>query len=251
MARRKDPEGTLNLILDVAEELFLKKGYERTSIQDILNQLGGLSKGAIYHHFKSKDDIFIAVSERANDAMMQQLDAIAADPNLTGFEKLKTILRVSAQRTPEDPMIQATPRLLENPHLLAAAVRNVFEDVAPHYIQPLIEDGVRDGSIATPYPKQLAEAITVLVNVWLNPMVIGGSREDAEGRIQVFDRLMAGVGLAMDDEAVVDDYVTFCSSITDLQTQSSPQSSPQSPPRQQRGQGQGQKSSGTGYEHDE
>ena len=52
MARNKYPEQTVNKILDTAYRLFTEKGYERTSIQDIIDNLGGLSKGAIYHHFK-------------------------------------------------------------------------------------------------------------------------------------------------------------------------------------------------------
>ena len=54
MARNKHPEETVNLILETATRLFMKKGYEHTSIQDIIDNLGGLSKGAIYHHFKSR-----------------------------------------------------------------------------------------------------------------------------------------------------------------------------------------------------
>ena len=53
MARNKHPEETVERILDEAFRLFMKKGYEHTSIQDIISGLGGLSKGAIYHHFKS------------------------------------------------------------------------------------------------------------------------------------------------------------------------------------------------------
>ena len=64
MARNKHPEETINRILDVAFRLFMEKGYDRTSIQDIIDHLGGLSKGAIYHHFKSKEDILMAVMER-------------------------------------------------------------------------------------------------------------------------------------------------------------------------------------------
>ena len=37
--------------------LFFEKGYDNTSIQDIIDGLGGLTKGAVYHHFKSKEDI--------------------------------------------------------------------------------------------------------------------------------------------------------------------------------------------------
>ena len=53
MARNKHPEETVNLILDVALALFFEKGYDNTSIQDIIDGLGGLTKGAVYHHFKS------------------------------------------------------------------------------------------------------------------------------------------------------------------------------------------------------
>ena len=47
MARNKYPEETVNLILETAGRLFVEKGYERTSIQDIVDNLGELSKGAI------------------------------------------------------------------------------------------------------------------------------------------------------------------------------------------------------------
>ena len=63
MARNKHPEETINLILEVASRLFIEKGYEHTSIQDIINNLGGLSKGAIYHHLNQKR-IFLLLLQR-------------------------------------------------------------------------------------------------------------------------------------------------------------------------------------------
>ena len=53
MARNKYPEETVKLILDVATHLFVEKGYDATSLQDIINETK-LSKGAIYHHFRPK-----------------------------------------------------------------------------------------------------------------------------------------------------------------------------------------------------
>ena len=67
MARNNHPEETVSLILDVASRLFMEKGYEYTSIQDIIDNLGGLSKGAIYHHFRSKENILIAVTDRMTE----------------------------------------------------------------------------------------------------------------------------------------------------------------------------------------
>ena len=50
------------MILDIAFRLFLEKGYEATSISDIVSQ-SNLSKGAVYHHFKDKDALHDATIE--------------------------------------------------------------------------------------------------------------------------------------------------------------------------------------------
>ena len=63
MARNKYPEETMKLILDVSAGLFSEKGYDNTSLQDIINETK-LSKGAIYHHFDSKEDILKAIFHR-------------------------------------------------------------------------------------------------------------------------------------------------------------------------------------------
>ena len=64
MARNKYPEETVKRILVVSEKLFLEKGYENTTIQDIIQSLNGLSKGAIYHHFNSKEEIVDVLVDR-------------------------------------------------------------------------------------------------------------------------------------------------------------------------------------------
>ena len=64
MARNKYPEITEQRILDASLKLFLEKGYEHTTIQDIIDELGDLTKGAIYHHFKSKSEIIEAVMDQ-------------------------------------------------------------------------------------------------------------------------------------------------------------------------------------------
>ena len=63
MARNKYPEETVKLILDVSTKMFCEKGYDNTSLQDIINETK-LSKGAIYHHFDSKEDILKAIFQR-------------------------------------------------------------------------------------------------------------------------------------------------------------------------------------------
>ena len=54
--REQQREQTLKEILEVSEKLFREKGYENTSIQNIADSCG-LSKGALYHHFKSPEEV--------------------------------------------------------------------------------------------------------------------------------------------------------------------------------------------------
>ena len=94
MARNKYPEETINKILDVAAQLFLEKGYEHTSIQDIVNNLGGLSKGAIYHHFKSKEDILDGVMDKLYQNNENELEHIKR------FAKITSLVHFSIGESP-------------------------------------------------------------------------------------------------------------------------------------------------------
>ena len=64
MARNKYPEETVKLILDTATKMFSEKGYDNTSLQDIINATK-LSKGAIYHHFGSKEERNYAINRES------------------------------------------------------------------------------------------------------------------------------------------------------------------------------------------
>ena len=127
MARNKHPEETVHLILDVAFRLFIEKGYENTSIQDIIDNLGGLSKGAIYHHFKSKEELLIAVTDRMTSESNQMLAVIRDRSDLTGKEKLKTIFRESINRPVQDDIFTVAPDFHNNPKLLFSLLHDTIE----------------------------------------------------------------------------------------------------------------------------
>ena len=69
MPRNKYPEQTVEKILDAAALLFLQKGYQNTTLQDIIDATK-LSKGAVYHHFRSKEEIAQRVGDRLGDQML-------------------------------------------------------------------------------------------------------------------------------------------------------------------------------------
>lgn len=204
MARNKHPEETVNLILDVAFQLFMEKGYEHTSIQDIINHLGGLSKGAIYHHFRSKEDILIAVTDRMTAESNQMLAVIRDRQDLSGEEKLKTIFKESIARSVQDDIFTVAPDFHNNPKLLFSLLHDTIEEVVPNYILPIIQQGISDGSIKTDYPKQLAELILLAANIWMNPMVFDSSEEDSYCKFMILSQMLQGFGLDIIDTEILE-----------------------------------------------
>lgn len=204
MARNKNPEETVQLILDVAYRLFMEKGYEYTSIQDIIDNLGGLSKGAIYHHFKSKEDILIAVIERMTVQSNQLLANVRDRSDLNGKEKLKTIFKASISRPVQEEIFATAPNFHNNSKLLVGLLQDTMEEAAPNYILPIIEQGIEDGSIQTDYPKQLAQLIMLIANVWMNPMIFEDTEEESYCKFMVFQQMMKGFGLDIVDKEMLD-----------------------------------------------
>ncbi|MBD5538032.1 MAG: TetR/AcrR family transcriptional regulator [Lachnospiraceae bacterium] len=204
MARNKYPEETINLILDVSYRLFMEKGYEYTSIQDIIDNLGGLSKGAIYHHFKSKEDILVAVTDRMTAESNKMLMMIRDRSDMSGKEKLKMIAKASVCHPVQDEIFTVAPNYSKNPKLLFGLLHDIMEEVVPNYILPIMKQGVSDGSIQTEYPEQLSELIILAVNVWMNPMIFAHSEEETYRKFMVFSQMMQGFGLDIIDEEIVE-----------------------------------------------
>lgn len=96
MARNAHPEVTRQRILDAAKKLFAQKGYECTTIQDILDELENLSKGAIYHHFKNKEAMLHALVDSDNERLLPQ--ANQEDGSRNGLQKLRNSLMMHDYR---------------------------------------------------------------------------------------------------------------------------------------------------------
>lgn len=210
MARNKYPEETVKLILDAATHLFVEKGYDATSLQDIINETN-LSKGAIYHHFSSKEEIFEAIFHRIGQENTTALAKVRDDKALNGLEKLRAIFKAALFNANQSLMLTVTPCLLDNPRFLAMQIAQLYQLVVPKFIQPILQQGMEDGSIQATTPNELAEAIMVLSNVWLNPLVSMTDEEGMRNRCKTFNALLQGVGIAnLLDEEMIEGYIHYC-----------------------------------------
>ena len=193
MSRNKYPEETVNLILDVSQRLFIEKGYDNTTIQDIIDELGGLTKGAIYHHFSSKQDILDAVIERlfAKNTLSASWRKIQSD---TG------IMLAAALTDEQEQQFRKLGVHLQNmPQMLSDLVLRSVNDIAPNAFEPVIEEGVRDGSLSVMFPKQAAEAVSLIANIWINPLVFPVDNEELKAKFEFICGITKSIGLDISD----------------------------------------------------
>ncbi|MGL4874854.1 MAG: TetR/AcrR family transcriptional regulator [Clostridium sp.] len=201
MARNKNPEITINRILDTSMELFLRKGYDNTTIQDIVDELGDLSKGAIYHHFKSKEAIIEAIIPRIYKGSDEYYLKSREMTYENGLDKLRKTLIVSLKNPAQKKLIEAAPNLMKNPRILTQQLFDAVDTIAPNAIEPIIREGIEDGSIKTNNPKEIAESFLVLMNMWLNPSVFFTSKEEFKRKFDFLKDMLIGLGMPiLDDE---------------------------------------------------
>lgn len=98
MARpKKDPNIKRKEFIDKATILFFEKGYDNTSINDILTAAGKgsyLSPSVFYYYFKSKDEIFEAVLQEYMDIYIAQIIKILEDSRLTFTKKMQEAMKI-------------------------------------------------------------------------------------------------------------------------------------------------------------
>jgi len=92
--REKQKEETVADILRISEELFHEQGYEKTTIQDIAEQCG-LSKGALYHHFRSKEEVLERICYNQYICMKETFLPIVKENGPSMLEKLKKIMTIA------------------------------------------------------------------------------------------------------------------------------------------------------------
>lgn len=211
MSRNKYPEQTVEKILQISSRLFMEKGYENTTIQDITDELK-MSKGAIYHHFRSKDEILDAIGD------MQFFERgsftkVMEDKSLNGLEKLRKVFILELGNY-EKQQLDKMMNFVYNPKLLAAMLSQLFEKSAP-ILQKVLDEGIADGSITVRDSKSASEVLMLLINVWLNPMCVPCTGADIRRKLQFLRVLMEDMGIPVLNDEVYDVTINYFRNIMD------------------------------------
>ena len=200
MARNKHPEVTVGKILEVSKRLFLEKGYDNTKIQDIADELG-MTKGAIYHHFESKEEIMNKLGETMF-IHNNPFEIVKKRNDLNGLEKMKLAIKLNQSN---EQMVELTNQalpLLENPQILARMFESNYQNLLPYWLE-LIQEGQEDGSIKTEQPKELAE-LFILTDLWMIPSLFPGNVDDIKNRYKFVTVMLGKMGLPLFDEEMIE-----------------------------------------------
>lgn len=202
--RNKYPEETRQKILDVARHLFVTKGYEKTTILDIVAGMSGMTRGAFYHHFKSKDEVFIAIMDK-HHAGQNPFSHAQAQTHLNGLEKIKLILKTQLAQVVNNgedaELIGMALSLLDNPRMLADHVKSNREVAVP--LSAIIQEGMDDGSIRPGNALVLAELLMLTINHWFFPSIYPFDPDTADAKGMVVRDIFEHLGMPLFDEEMM------------------------------------------------
>ena len=189
MVRNRNPHETRKKILEVSKDLFLKKGFDNTSIQDIINGLGGLTKGVIYHHFESKQEILQSIIRENNQEILNY--NWRGD---TGLEKIQNSLMDAFSNFEQQRLVYSASIKLRSPRLLGEQYLSLFSDFLPE-IRERVYEGVKDESIKTEYPEELADLIVLTLNIWIGFQISVYSVEELKRKMKFIKLSFDGLGV--------------------------------------------------------
>lgn len=202
MPRNKHPEETVKKILDAALVLFLEKGYEKTSVLDIVERMDGLSRGAFYHHFKSKEAVLDALGDRMFHEHNPFIE-IKKRHDLDGIQKIRYIILDSLQNSTLQMINEASITFLHDPKFLAEFFESNKRIIYPA-IEELVKEGIEDGSIQAGNTHMMAQLIILLLTIWCIPDLFPMEEKEVIDKIEMCKTMLDAIGLPVLNDEILE-----------------------------------------------
>lgn len=170
-------------ILDVSLSLFLEKGYDNTSISDILSNLN-IARGTLYYHFESKEAIMDTIIERSIKNVIEEAKGIIFRKGLTVQEKMFTLFsstsmkRLSGRELMIDYLNQPQNALFHE-----KINRSFILKIVP-LLGDIIKEGVEEGTFINAYPYESAEMILVMIIGFMDVYYDNADENDIKRRTE-------------------------------------------------------------------
>lgn len=160
----KEYDERLKELLDSAQQLFFEKGYQKTSVNDIIEKVG-VAKGTFYHYFKAKSDLLDKLVERFTESIHVEMKKLVKRTDLNALEKMNGFFALG--RTFKARNIELMKLLLtalyneENLVMRHRMIRNRIKLTLPEFVK-IIEQGIKEGVFNVGNSPEVAELIYYL-----------------------------------------------------------------------------------------
>ena len=147
-SQRKKYDERRNEILDTATRLFAEKGYEGATVQAVIDALG-ISKGAFYHYFSSKEEVLDGVIERLTGWILDETREMLEDRSLSAIEKLDRFGEISrrVKMAHMDSLGELMRVLYRDENVIMRhKINKRSEELARPVLEAIIAEGIEDGS---------------------------------------------------------------------------------------------------------
>ena len=194
MSKEYNSQATIETILSVSAKLFLEKGFDKTSMMDIA-KTAGISKGAIYHHFQSKDEIIKSVTERQAQAVKDVMENFLSETySLSGKEQLQLILERNFENQKAHYLDDVMSIRMKSAEFVLSYMQSCVNKGSA-FVSEIIKRGIADGSLVTDSPDECAEVFLLLLNVWCDPAVFDCTGDKLSSRLKFLQYLMKSIGI--------------------------------------------------------
>lgn len=160
----KEHDARRSEILDVAQELFYSKGYEQTSIKDIINVIG-IAKGTFYHYFSSKIQLLDELVERMLVHTMRMVEPIVEDDQLDALQKFHLFFgTIENWKIENKAFLKGILRVFydDDNALLRHKMKAASVTATTPHLAKIIHQGIEEGTFDTYYPDDIGEIIIVI-----------------------------------------------------------------------------------------
>lgn len=185
----KEYEERRKEILETAERLFLTKGYTKTTVNDILKEIG-IAKGTFYHYFKSKEEVMDEIIMRIIKEDVAKAKVIVSNPNIPVLEKLFRVLMEQSPKSGDikDKMIEQ----FHQPNNAEMHQKSLVQSII--HLSPLLteilEQGIQEGIFSTSYPQETIELLLSSAQVIFDDGLFQWKPEEMMRRVKAYIKMM-------------------------------------------------------------
>lgn len=187
----KSPETRSAELLDCAQRLFFANGYDNTTVNDIIRE-AGVSKGAFYHYFASKESLLEALAARLARDSLAELQPVLDDPSLDAVDRLNALMAGSRRLNVElAPQLHGTFDVLFRPEnvVLFHKIDQTVREIAAPLISAILERGGEEGIFDVPDPNAFADMLLQL-RLTFREVMHQALRQTEQGNVDEAARLL-------------------------------------------------------------